>query len=283
MTFSPELTLALSGWVARHAAGRPLLVASDFDGVLAPLVDVPAQSRPTPEAAAALTRIADLPGDLVRLALVSGRDIEALAALSGAPVGTILIGSHGSERGTSNASAPVSTSVRLSAEQRALLGTINAELSKIADRADGAWVETKPTAAVLHTRLTTRAAGEALTHDAAALGARLGAHTMLGKNVVEIAVLDTSKGRALLDLAAELNASGVLYLGDDRTDETAFLALSEQDVTVKIGPGDTAAKYRVATPSDAAAVLARVADLLDAAQADQLRPGLSPAPDRNVS
>jgi trehalose 6-phosphate phosphatase len=38
-----------------------------------------------------------------------------------------------------------------------------------------------------------------------------------------------------------------VYVGDDTTDEDAFEALSDRPdaVTVRVGPGDTAARYRL--------------------------------------
>jgi trehalose 6-phosphate phosphatase len=36
-----------------------------------------------------------------------------------------------------------------------------------------------------------------------------------------------------------------VYLGDDVTDEDAFAALAPPAVTVKVGPGETVARYRL--------------------------------------
>ncbi|TGJ95369.1 hypothetical protein DLJ96_12365, partial [Actinotalea fermentans ATCC 43279 = JCM 9966 = DSM 3133] len=49
-------TLAAAATPHQDAGTGPVLVASDFDGVLAPLGDDPLASRPTPAAAAALAR-----------------------------------------------------------------------------------------------------------------------------------------------------------------------------------------------------------------------------------
>jgi trehalose 6-phosphate phosphatase len=54
----------------------------------------------------------------------------------------------------------------------------------------------------------------------------------------------------------------VLYLGDDVTDEDAFRSLGPDDVTVKVGDGGTAARYRVSDPAAALALLDRLGDLL---------------------
>ena len=275
MTLEHDLTTALATFVARRSAGHPVLVASDFDGVLAPLLDDPSASAPTAAAAAALERLAALPPADVRLALVSGRDLATLAQLSGAPVGTSLVGSHGAEQGhVVAASADAETSgvegtssverhpFALTPDERATLDGVRAGLQAVAAEAEGAWVEDKPSAAVLHTRRSEPGAAERAGVAARAVGARYGAHTMTGKDVVEIAVLDTSKGLALTRLRDELGAAAVLYMGDDVTDERAFEVLAPTDVTVKVGAGETAARFRVASVDEAAQVLATVAELL---------------------
>jgi trehalose 6-phosphate phosphatase len=83
-----------------------------------------------------------------------------------------------------------------------------------------------------------------------------------GKNVLEITLTDADKGTALRRLVAESGASAAMYLGDDVTDEDGFRALGPEDLTVKIGDGPTAARYRVADTEGALAVLRRVGDLL---------------------
>ena len=73
-----------------------------------------------------------------------------------------------------------------------------------------------------------------------------GVHAMRGKAVVELSVLDVSKGAALAALAAERNLRATFYLGDDVTDETVFTTLrAGSDIGVKVGDGDTAAAHRV--------------------------------------
>ncbi|MBE8146820.1 hypothetical protein IOD13_13510 [Brevibacterium casei] len=77
------------------AEADDLLVALDFDGVLAPLQDDPSLSRVLPASAEAIARIASLPN--TRLALVSGRDVATLRELADPPASAMIVGSHGAE------------------------------------------------------------------------------------------------------------------------------------------------------------------------------------------
>ncbi|GAA2236301.1 bifunctional alpha,alpha-trehalose-phosphate synthase (UDP-forming)/trehalose-phosphatase [Rarobacter faecitabidus] len=242
----------------------PVLVASDFDGVLAPLVDDPATSRTVPRALRALRRIAALPRENVALALVSGRSLETLAQLSNVPPGTHLLGSHGAERGIMTADGLRREELALSEGEQSQLRHVTEGLEAIAARHYGVWVEKKPSAAALHTRLTTHDGAEQATEAALELASRLGLQPLLGKNVVEIAVVQTTKGRALDALRSELGASHVVYMGDDATDEHAFAVLGQRDVAIKVGPGDSIAPYRIADSSAAALVLERLGALLSA-------------------
>ena len=72
-----------------------LLVACDYDGTLAPIVEDPTTAVPLPEAVAAVRALAALPQTTV--AVVSGRALRDLAALSRLPSEVHLVGSHGSE------------------------------------------------------------------------------------------------------------------------------------------------------------------------------------------
>ena len=78
----PELGSALRSF-ADH---RTVLVALDFDGVMAPLVDRAEDARPLPENAHALASLTGLAG--VHTALVSGRALESLTAVAAPPAAT---------------------------------------------------------------------------------------------------------------------------------------------------------------------------------------------------
>ncbi|WP_407344622.1 trehalose-phosphatase [Pengzhenrongella phosphoraccumulans] len=240
------LTAALAD-LARDTSRRPLLVALDFDGTLAPLIDDPDDSRMLPAAAQALAVLATAPG--VVLALISGRSVVDLHRRGGAPVGTVLIGSHGGERGQVGTYGLERAAISLDPEQEDLLIRVGAALTAVARGRDGVWVQHKPAAAVLHTRLATDDVAQAATAQGLAVAAELGVPAMHGKDVVEVAVVSATKGTALAALRDELGAAVVLYAGDDTTDEDAFAELGAADLAIKVGAGPTVARLRSPDPA----------------------------------
>jgi trehalose 6-phosphate phosphatase len=221
-----------------------LLVTSDFDGTLAPIVNHPGDARPLPAAAAALRALAELPG--ITAALISGRALRDLAALSGMPATVQLVGSHGAEFDT-GFTRDIDES---------LLRTIADELTAIAARHPGVTVEAKRASVALHVRNAAPADADAALAAAAAAAQAWDAESTKGKAVLEFAVITTDKGEAIDILRDRAGASAVVFFGDDVTDEKAFRRLRDGDVGVKVGEGDTAARFRVDTPEDVAAALA---------------------------
>jgi trehalose-phosphatase len=252
-----------AGPIARLAGADRLLVALDFDGTLAPLVEDPAASRPVPPAVQALARLARL--ERVRLALVSGRPAEDLARLARPPEGTALIGSHGAERGRMAGGSAVLEPVALSPAREQRLRSITAALTRLAGAGAGAWVESKPFAAVFHTRpMADRLAAAQLEAEAAELGRELGGHVLRGKMVVEVAVLPVGKSAALARLRRSADADRLVFAGDDTTDELALRTISPPDLGVKVGAGPTAAELRLADPWAVGSFLAALAAAIEA-------------------
>lgn len=240
-----ELERALEGLAQRS----PLLVGVDFDGTLAPIVEVPEEARPAVGGVEALAELAADP--LVTVALVSGRSIANLAACSGSPAGVLLVGGHGSEwPDEEGAAAPEE------------LGRLVAALEAIAAAAEGAWVEVKPHSAVLHLRRVDPARWEELARRVwEGPGSWPGVRCQQGKAVVEVSLSDATKGTALDRLRQQAGAVAVLYVGDDVTDEDAFAVLAPPDVAVKVGEGETLAPYRVSGAEQVVAMLRRLAEL----------------------
>jgi trehalose 6-phosphate synthase/phosphatase len=91
-----------------------------------------------------------------------------------------------------------------------------------------------------------------------------------GEKVVEVRSSGVHKGGAVarvLSASAEWTSQGTLgpsvaiaAMGDDATDEDLFRALPPNAMTISVGYRVSDARYRVARPSDARALLARVVE-----------------------
>jgi trehalose 6-phosphate phosphatase len=234
-----DLTRSLDGL----AATPRLLVVSDFDGTLAPIVSDPSAARALPASGEALTALADLPD--TDAALVSGRALGVLRELSAMPASVHLVGSHGAEFDTGFTHDV----------DEGLLARIVAELREIAADRPGVTVEPKPASVALHVRNASLADGEAALAAAKEAATAWDAQATAGKAVLEFAVISTDKGEAVDILREQTGATAVIFLGDDVTDEKAFRRMRDGDVGVKVGPGESLAGHRVDAPEDVAEAL----------------------------
>lgn len=252
----PELRTALQDF-ATHPS---ILVALDFDGVMAPIVPRAEDARPLPANAAALQQLTGLDG--VHTALVSGRALASLITVATPPDPVLLIGSHGAERRL----GPEDPPLQLTAEQQDALKAIEQLLEPLAAALPGSWVEHKPAGRVLHVREVTDPdqAADVVGTAERDLATLAGAHRQIsvghGKGVLEISVVRADKGQGLELLRETTGADTVLFAGDDVTDEDGFAVLRPgSDVGIKVGQGPTAAPYRIDGPADLAVVLQEVA------------------------
>lgn len=236
--------------VADEAVGlsRPLLLAFDVDGVLAPIVDHAADAALLPGMLDALIELSAR----VPVGVVSGRAVENLERF-GFPDSFLVAGSHGAER-RGTPLAPLST-----AELRRL-----DRLRMLADRATveagpGAWVESKPTSVVVHVREADAESGASALADLTKL-ARLvaGAQVKPGYSVVELATRPATKAAAIAAMRLDVPPSLVVFLGDDVTDEDVFTTLTNGDLGIRVGPGETAAARRLGGPDDVLTFIRRL-------------------------
>ncbi len=239
----------LAAALGELAGRRPLLVASDYDGVLAPLVGDPSAAVPSLGVGDALARVAGAAG--VTVALVSGRGVEDLRTVSGLDGPYRWVGSHGAEY-----DGP------LTGELAGRRDALADRLAPLVAAVPGARLEVKPASVAVHVRQVADPAGAAALLAAADAAADPSLTKKPGKAVLELAVTDADKGSAVTRLREELGAAAVVYLGDDLTDEDVFRRLGPADVGVKVGEGETAAGHRVADTDAALAALRLLGDLL---------------------
>ena len=241
----------------RLARVPTLLVASDYDGTLAPIVNDPSQASPLRESMVALCALSELKN--THVAVISGRALSDLAGLTRLPPGVHLVGSHGSE-------FDVGFARSIAEQSRLLLATVGRELEEIASLHPGFHIERKPASIALHYR-NAGDVDEAELIDRVVKrgpGRHAGVHPKLGKKVIELTVVDTNKGKALQTVRRRVGASAAVFFGDDVTDEDVFVHLCGPDIGVKVGPEESAAQYRVGDPEAVARCLARLLELREA-------------------
>ncbi|WP_082514980.1 trehalose-phosphatase [Yonghaparkia sp. Root332] len=247
----PDLISALE----RVAEAPTLLIALDFDGTLAPLVDDPDDSRALPAARTALDALGALPGTIV--ALVSGRSLESLARVAEAPDDQPLVGSHGLEVRFAAADARPA----VDDADAARVAALRSRLEPLVAAVPGAWIEPKPAGLAVHSRRVddpdaVGALVEAVHAEAVAVDDALTVRD--GRDVVEFAVRDATKGDGLRALVERFAPDAVLFAGDDVTDEDALAVLGPRDLGIKVGEAASSARARVADPEQLAVALAHL-------------------------
>ncbi|HEX7662384.1 MAG TPA: trehalose-phosphatase [Pseudonocardiaceae bacterium] len=242
------LSAELRHAIVRIARTPRLLVACDYDGTLAPIVEDPEKARPLPESVGALRALAGL--HETTAAVISGRALRDLATLSRLPSEVHLVGSHGSEFDVGFVHA-------LDSNARALHRRLEYELERLVSEQPGVQLEIKPASIAVHVR---RAAPDVADWVLRAVRSGPatwpGVQVTEGKRVIELAVIQTDKGHALDVLRRQAGATGTIFIGDDVTDEKAFVRLTGQDLGIKVGDAATRAEYRVEDTLAVATVLA---------------------------
>ncbi|MFO0974170.1 MAG: trehalose-phosphatase [Phycisphaerae bacterium] len=247
------MDLALTRRLDELARTPILLVATDFDGTIAPIVSDPAAAEADREAAVALKALTAMPQ--THVAIISGRALSDLASRTLGLDQAHRVGSHGSE-------FEAGLVTPLTPEAIALHERLAVCLRDLAAQHAGVAVEEKPAAFALHYRNASPEAADAAVA-ALASGAATwpGVFVRHGRSVVELSVIETNKGAALDRIRQRVGATAAIFMGDDATDEDAFATLAGPDVGIKIGPGESRAAFRHAGVAEVARTLARLAEV----------------------
>lgn len=212
----------------------------DFDGTLIDLAPTPNAVTVPPALPRLLAALSDRLGGAV--GIVSGRPLAELARRL-APFAGVMAGQHGGEirhrDGSLSHSSPDSALV-----------PSRDELAHFAARHRGVLFEDKGVALALHYRRVPALADTCRAIARQAVEASDGRlRAIEGNHVVELMPRTIGKDAAISTLAAEPPFSGRLpyFIGDDVTDEDGFAVVERLGgVTIKVGAGETAARYRVA-------------------------------------
>ncbi|MEX0868710.1 MAG: trehalose-phosphatase [Nitriliruptoraceae bacterium] len=238
----------------------PRTLVLDFDGTLAPIVDIPDDARLVDGADAVLRQL----GGQVPIMVLSGRDLDDIAPrLDGLPVD--VAGNHGARLATADGEHIELVDIAASA---ATLAQLAERLDELLGDDPGWFVEAKPTSVAVHHRLVAEDEVELLLPRVEALlveAARQypGFDVLHGKAVVEFRVSTVDKGAAVDWFVARHPNRPPIALGDDITDEDAFAAaIRHGGCAILVGRAthETHATTRLADPRAVIDFLALLAD-----------------------
>jgi trehalose 6-phosphate phosphatase len=229
-----DFSATLIAAIQTRRQGQPLLLFLDYDGTLVEIAPRPELAHPTLEVLEVLSRLAAL--EDLKVMVVSGRPLRDLQELL--PVaGLDFLGSHGGEASISG--WPHSLQV-VPANEADLSGWRNRLVRRLKPYR-GWWIEDKPQGLALHYR---QVDAEDLYEFMGILGTlqeqlrQEGRWQLLGgKKVLEILPQGISKGAAIqaILLLSEFSGFFPIYIGDDSTDESAFIVLRNRGLTIQVG------------------------------------------------
>jgi len=234
--------------IKKELERRYIYLFLDCDGTLAPVADTPGQAvipQKTKEALASLSRL-----DRLRLAIISGRSLADIKTVVGLD-GITYIGNHGLEIDGPDAVCRW----KMPSGYKDDLSEIKARLTGEFTAMPGVFVEDKGLSLCLHYRMASAGEEEikSIFRGITDLYKPAGKIAiMYGKKVAEVRpAMGWDKGKIVKWLLARehllLRDEDIIavYAGDDRTDEDAFKALGESEISVVVGnaPGSSAKYY----------------------------------------
>src|SRR5689334_52354 len=223
----------------------------DLDGTLVDIAETPEDVDPGPGEISLLRNLVGAAGGA--LAVISGRSLARIDELL-APLVLPAAGQHGVERRDAKGARHRH---RFPAN---VLRPVAVGIKSFAARHRGLVFEDKGASVALHYRLAPQLAAAAhakVREVAEPLGDKV--EVQGGKMVVELKPAGCDKGKAIAEFMREAPFAGrvPVFLGDDVTDEFGFRVVNAMGGhTIKVGAGDTVARWRVDDPAAARAWLA---------------------------
>ena len=239
------------GALNRATSNAPLLLGLDLDGTLAPLCDHPDQVKLPDEV---LSMLLDLEQHCY-VAILSGRSRKNLQSLCGALRSTLFIGNHGIE-------CPWTEPAHTESAQ-ALCQSWSKQLHR-AELPEGTWIEDKEFGLSFHYRQARDADQAASKLRQLILELQPVPRIISGKYVLNAIPAEApDKGDALMALDFRYRPEGIIYIGDDITDEMAFRVLQRSDgapdkpcLGIRVGQSSqTAASYYIQDQSEVPGLL----------------------------
>src|SRR3989338_486151 len=209
----------------------------DYDGTLTPIVRHPSLARLSSSRKKVLRELSRLPN--VKVCIVSGRILSALKRMVGVSK-FVYVGNHGFE----GEGPGIRYHHFTDRKRRALLAIIHQKLKQQLGSIPGVFIENKTLTVSVHYRRVSKKDLAKVKLNFLRITMhyihKSKIHLVEGKKVMEVRPdAQWNKGTAVmwvLDRLASKSRKGIfpVYVGDDRTDEDAFISLKRRGMTVKV-------------------------------------------------
>ncbi len=205
----------------------------DFDGTLTPLVSHPTLVNMPQGTKDLLDKLKDMSN--VKLAIVSGRQVNDVKEKVGIQNITYA-GSHG------NVIHFADGSVADKGFDKQVVTELESLLHKgVKEKFEGSWIENKGHTICVHVKHVSSTSRDSAIAEVQKIATNLNFNTSPGHDSIECKAKNASdKGTAVLSILEHMygsnwaNTTGVIYIGDDTTDEDAMKALKDKAITIRI-------------------------------------------------
>ena len=256
----PDTKELSSDVLLKMSAVEKLAFFLDYDGTLAELKKKPADALPNDEINALFSKLEK--AKPVDVFLISGRTREDLDQWF-SQYELNLIAEHGYYYKHYNSSEWIEFDPQA---DLTWMDQINDIFQLYTGMTPGSFIEQKTSSVVWHYRNSDPEFGSWKAHQLVAelyeMLSNLPVEIHHGKKIVEISSIQINKGNVLEHFMLLNNYDTVLCAGDDETDESMFRLTADNILSIKIGRGNTAAKYRVSSPAAFRKFLTRTIDQL---------------------
>lgn len=242
----------------RINAGQQIALFLDFDGTLVPIQEDPSKCFLSGDIKKQLKLLAH--SENIYLTIISGRSLIDLRK----KVGIRKI-CYGGNHGLDIAGPSLRYTHPEALSSKPFINRVKQKLQKEIKNIKGAWLEDKKYTLTLHFRSVKKEDIRSLKNifykTVAELLQKRSLSVIKGKKVLElIPNASWNKGKAVLYILQRLERDYLpVYIGDDTTDETAFEALKEIGITIRVGKSKkTSARYYLKDCRDVSRMLLKI-------------------------
>jgi trehalose 6-phosphate synthase/phosphatase len=247
------------GWqtelISNYSTAIKRTILLDYDGTLTPFFDKPELAKPSIQLKEKVKKLTASKQN--KIVIISGRDKASLGEwFNDIPV--ILVVEHGDFVRKARGKRWHTTNNFDTSWQPIILNLFNQYIAKV----PGSFIEQKENSLVWHYRVAKQYYVKkyliSLIRLLRPLAKKLNLKIEQGNMVLEVRPYGVSKGTSALKYSQ--HADFVMAIGDDVSDEEMFSALPTTAWTIKVGIGQTSARYRVRDINEVHQLLSRLHD-----------------------